>query len=455
MNWKNLLVALAVAAFGAGVFAVGLSTGPDTVLGKRAPIRKVVLVTIDTLRADRLSSYGYHRPTTPHIDAWARGSTLFERATVPAPWTAPSMASLISGRYPAETGVFTNRSALKSGLNSLGELFTEAGVKTAWFNTNPVLMLQRPGFRTGFQDVAPSGKLPAKMPYSKLEPSVFEWLDENSNEDFFLWIHNMDPHSPPTEGNPYHQQKEWKAYDGEVRLVDDSMQRLLKKLESLGLSDEVLLVFTADHGEAFSEHQLPGHQNVIYDEVLHVPLIVRYPGMGNGGRISEPVELVDVYQTIVDLAQLPSVPGVRGESLVPLIEGRAKARTNEFSYHSRYYMGHIEQHHLAIRDRRYKLIVKVPYDAKGAKPGALLRQKPDWSLDKPGTTLELYRYEDDPREKFNLIFSGAEPGVVDKLKNEILRWRDSVLGSSVGENQDRVIDEKTRETLRKLGYEAD
>lgn len=452
MKRRSLIVVVALAAVAAAAIFV-LSSAPPAVLGERAPLRKVILVTIDTLRADRLSCYGYHRPTTPNIDAWAEEAVLFERATVQAPWTAPSMASLITGRYPVETGVYTNRSALRSNLSSLAELFTGAGVKTAWFNTNPVLMLQRPGFRVGFQHVEPQGKLAAKLPYSQIEPSVLEWLEKNGDDEFFLWIHNMDPHSPPTEGNPYHETQEWKGYDGEVRLVDDAMGGLFETLKSLGLWDEVVLIFTADHGEAFSEHQLPGHQNVIYDEVLHVPLIVSYPGMGRAGRVSEPVEVLDLYKTIVDLSQLPLVPGVRGESLVPLIEGSATMRDREYSFHSRYYLTHLDQHHLAIRDRRYKLIAKVPYDSDGAKPGAVVKEKPTWTLDEPGVTLELYRYEDDQREKLNLIFSGAEPGVVEKLEKALLDWRDSVLESEAGRLEKRELDEKTLETLRQLGYE--
>lgn len=435
------------------VVMFAIPSQPAVVHGKRRPIRKVVLVTIDTLRSDRLSTYGYKRPTTPKIDAWAKRALVFERATVQAPWTAPSMASMSTGRYPVETGVYTNRSALKSNLSSLAEVFSAAGIKTAWFNTNPVLMLQRPGFRTGFDDVQPAKKLGQKLPYSQLEPAVFKWLEANADKDFFLWIHNMDPHSPPTEGNPFHEQPAWRGYDGEVRLVDTAMGRLFEKLESLGLQDEVLLIFTADHGEAFSEHQLPGHQNVIYDEVLHIPLIIRYPGMSTIGRTREPVELIDVYRTILDLAELPVAQGVRGESLVPILDGSSETRDSQFSYASRYYLQHLGQHHLAVRDRKYKLIAKVPYDTpQGVKPGAVIQKKPQWGLDEPGVTLELYDYAEDPGEKVNLIFNGGDPKVVEKLEASILAWRDRVLGSTGGREQKREIDDATRETLRQLGY---
>ncbi len=453
---KLLGAVLGITVVGVAATFIALPSQPTEVRGARAPLRKVILVTIDTLRADRLGTYGYPKDTSPNIDAWAKKALVFERATVPAPWTAPSMASLITGRYPAETGVYTNRSGLKSNLSSLAETFSAAGVATAWFNTNPVLMLQRPGFRVGFDHFEPSGKLAAKLPYSQLEPAVFAWLDEHANQDFFLWIHNMDPHSPPTEGNPFHESREFLGYEGEVRLVDLSMRRLLDKLQALGIADQVVLVFTADHGEAFSEHQLPGHQNVIYDEVLHVPLIVQYPGMANIGRTDEPVELLDLYRTILDLADLPIPADARGESLVPILESRAQRRSSDYAFHSRYYLEHLGQHHLAVRNRDYKLIAKVPYDVpEGKRHGHLLREKPQWALDQPGLTLELYKYSEDPRETKNLIFNGGDPAVVEELERSLLEWRDSVLGSNVGKTEERVIDESTKETLRKLGYGGD
>ena len=428
------------------------------------PIRKVVLITIDTLRADRLSSYGYKRPTSPHIDALARRGVLFERAMAQAPWTGPSMASVLTGLYPAETGVLTNNSMLYravrkyESLETLPKVFAAAGIPSAWFNTNPVLMWNKVGFRGGFSRVVPSAAPKDKIPYSRVESSALDWLDQHADGDFFLWIHNMDPHAPPTEGNPYFKDKKWRVYDAEIRLVDDAIGRLLEKLEDLGISEEVLLIFTADHGEAFSEHMLPGHQNVIYDEVLHVPLIIRYPGMGEPRRLSEPVELVDLYRTIADLADLPVAKGVRGESLVPLIKGQRIQRNRRYSFHSRYYVDKVALHYLAVRDAEHKLIVRVPYGEREGRrrhDGHL----PRWQLRRPGTSIELYNYATDKREKVNLIFFGGESSVVERLTAELLRWRDG-LGArtrKVVEEQPEAakVDDAALETLRKLGYEVE
>jgi arylsulfatase A-like enzyme len=444
---------IAAVAVLAAIIAAAVVGRPGVVLGGRAPIRKIVLISIDTLRADHLSSYGYAKKTTPRIDAFAEDALLFERATAPAPWTSPSMAAMITGRYPLETEVYTNQNHLKPGMNSLADTLAKAGLATAWFNTNPVLMLGNSAFREGFSHVEPAARFTAKLPFSKLEPSLHSWLEQHAGGDFFLWLHSMDPHSPPTEGNPYHQDKQWNTYEGEIRLVDDAMGRLFDKLRALGIWDETLVIFTADHGEAFSEHMLPGHQNVIYDEVLHVPMIIRGPGMVKPGRTDEPVELIDLYRTIIELAQIEVPAGVRGESLVPILEGRATRRQQDFSFHSRYYLKALGQHYVAVRDREYKLIARVPFEVDPTVN--MMQQRPTWSLDQPGTTFELYRWADDPREKVNLIFFGADPGVAERLKGALLAWRDRLVGRTT-ETTDTAIelDDKTREALRKLGYDG-
>ncbi len=454
MMWNSA----AGVATGRGVLAWALCLaclvgGSSIAAAGPAPVRKIVLISIDTLRADRLGCYGYGRPTSPRLDAFAQEAMLFERATVPAPWTAPSMAAMITGRYPYETGVYTNQNSLNAGFGSLAETLKEAGFSTAWFNTNPVLMLGATHFKSGFDRVEPPQRMPTKLPYSKVEASVHSWLEDNAAKDFFLWIHDMDPHSPPTEGNPYHKDKTWHVYDGEVRLVDDSMGRLFDKLKSLGIWDEVLVIFTSDHGEAFSEHMLPGHQNVIYDEVLHIPLIVRYPGMKRTGRSSELVEITDLYRTIADLAQVDVPSSVRGESLVPILEGRTDKRKQGYAFHSRYYVKPLGLHYLAVRNREYKLIARVPIEGESGR--RMVHHAPTWSLDQPGSTFELYRYTEDPGELKNLIFFGADPGVADGLKSELLNWRDLITGRQPATEPVTVeLDEKTRDTLRRLGYDG-
>jgi choline-sulfatase len=421
-------------------------------------VSQIVLVTIDTLRADRLGAYGYTRkPTSPSLDSWAKDAALFERAFAQAPWTVPSLGSLMTGFYPIEAGVYTNRAHLDPDFTTLAQLFSQQGFRTASFNTHYLLLNGYGGFRRGFADVHPSLGEPEddrihKIPFARVEPELMRWLDRHANEKFFVWIHDMTPHEPESEDNPYLQDPDWDAggdwrpYDPEVRWMDDMFGRLLSKLQALGIAERALIVFTADHGEAFLEHGLPGHQNVIYDEVLRVPLILSYPGMPRAGRIAEPVELIDLFRTICELAGLDAPAAARGESLVPIVEGKREARRRPFSFHSRYHFEH-GQHHLAVRDREWKLIVKTPESSQ--RP----QDRPEWGLFAPGTAFELYNFARDPGEEDNLIDEYADVAL--RLAQSLWAWKqrgDAQL--LVGPKRaPAVLDQGTREALRALGYE--
>jgi arylsulfatase A-like enzyme len=411
--------------------------------------RQVVLITIDTLRFNRLGLYGYReRPTSPILDAWSAGTVVFDRATAPAPWTVPSLGALHTGRYPAEVGAYTNFDAIHPDFTTLAELFHARGFATASFNTHALLVRARGGFRQGFDTVYPSHVQPIvegehKMPFADTEPHLMAWLEAHAHEPFFVWIHDMDPHLPPTSGNPYLDAPGWTRYDAEVRWTDEAVGRILAKLRALGLGDDLLVVFTADHGEAFGdEHGLIGHQDVMYDEVLRIPLLVRYPAMGAPRRIAEPVELIDLYPTIVELAGLPLPAGTRGESLVPLLSGGRAERTTPYAYHARYFFedGH---HWLAVRDREWKLLARTPDLASGGAE----RAAPRWSLDDPATYFELYRIADDPDEAHDLF--EQHPEQVARLRQLLARW-----GESVAQGPTRPeLDAATHEALRALGYE--
>jgi arylsulfatase A-like enzyme len=421
--------------------------------------RKVVLITIDTLRADRLGVYGYERaPTSPVLDGWAKSAVLFERAFSQAPWTVPSLGSLFTGRFPVEAGVYTNRGGITPDLATLPELFRRQGFETASFNTHALLVNQSGGFRRGFREVFPDAIRPEKrgqhkIPWTDTEPHLMRWLEEHAGEErFFLWIHDMDPHAPPTAGNPYLDKPGWHAYDAEVRWVDEAIGRILAKLDALGIRDELLLVFTADHGEAFGEHGFRGHQDVMYDEVLRVPLILSYPGVERGLRIAQPVPLIDLFATIAELAGLPLPAGTRGESLVPLIERRRGPRRRH-QFHSRYHFedGH---HELAVRDDDWKLLLKTPPQSSDGNVRASARERasPTWSLDAPGTRRELFHWSHDRDEKANVL--ADRPEVVARLEAVLWAWWRRV-SAHPGERRREApeLDAAGQEALRALGYE--
>ena len=411
--------------------------------------KQVVLITIDTLRFDRLGLYGYtRRPTSPNLDAWAGETVVFDHATAAAPWTLPSLGALHTGRYPAEVGTYTNADGIHPDFTTLAELFHARGVATASFNTHALLIGARGGFRQGFDTVYPQKVKPIvkgehKMPFSDTEPHLIEWLKAHAHEPFFVWIHDMDPHLPPTTGNPYLKTPGWQRYDAEVRWVDEAVGRILATLREIGLGDDLLVVFTADHGEAFGdEHGLIGHQDDMYDEVLRVPLLVKYPGMGPPRRIAEPVELIDMYATIAELAGLPLPEGTRSESLVPLLSGLRPLRVKPYAFHARYFFED-GRHWLAVRDREWKLLARTPdRDRARVQKGA-----PSWSLDDPATYFELYRISIDPGEQHDLF--DEHPEQVARLQQLLSDWGDQVAQGPTRPE----LDDATREALRALGYE--
>jgi arylsulfatase A-like enzyme len=426
-----------------------LSSLAYTVLRWRAEVnwrpRQVLLITIDTLRADRLGCYGYSaRATSPNIDALARQSVVFDRAYAAAPWTIPSLAALHTGRYPVEVGAYTNSDVLSADATTLAELFQRRGFATANFNTHALLVAERTGFRRGFSTVAPQHLVPLqqgehKASFAQTEPALMTWLAEHAREPFFLWIHDMGPHLPVTAGNPYLTEPGWTRYDAEVKWTDELVGRVLRKLAAFGVGDDLLIVFTADHGEAFGdEHGLTGHQDVMYDEVLRVPLLIGAPKF-QPRRVDAPVELVDVFSTIAALTDLPVPAGVRGESLVPLLDNTAPSRQRPYAFHMRFFFEADSRHWLAVRDRDWKLLAKVEDRGHDGPPG--------WRVDDPKTYFELYRVSDDPGEQRDLF--DANPEQVSRLAGVLTEWTAAL--NRKPERQE--LDDATREHLRALGYE--
>ncbi len=432
-------------ALGVGITA-GVSSA-RTQLNHVPNARKIVLFTVDTLRADRLGCYGYQdAPTTPALDTWSRDAVLFERAYAPAPWTVPSLAALFTGRYPIETGAFTNETGIGEGFRTLPELLREAGYITASFNSHAVLLEPEMGFRRGFDQVSPENyevvlEGEHKIAFSTVEPDLMRWLDENADKDFFLWIHDMDPHHPETPGNPYLEDPSWTTYQAEIRGMDEAFARVVRRLQALGVWDDVLFIFTADHGEAFDEHGLVGHQNVMYDEVLRIPLLINYPRAFAGSRVRDLADLLDVRATILDMARITPPERERGESLVDLLRGSPLRQHRENLFHSRYFFED-GRHELAVRDRWWKLLARTP-------PGEdrLGETLPTGTLDSESWTLELFNLSTDPLERENL--TAEYPVVVRKLTSAIEDWDNS---NDVPIDPAPRLDESDLEMLRNLGY---
>lgn len=351
----------------------------------RKPARpNVILISIDTLRADHLGCYGYGKPTSPHLDSLAGAGTLFERAHSTTSWTLPAHMALMTGLPDDLHEVVYDVVGLDPRRTMLAECFERAGYRTAGFHGGPYLDAFF-GFGRGFMEYENCGTqmygddqraagasldpaaqnllLAAKERESHrvqtaavIERSAEAFLERRADEDrpFFLFLHHWDVHhdfAPPEADGRLFAQGYPRAdldvsnlphnpaihagmapedfayllgcYDGEIHWVDRQIGKLRAKLEELGLADDTLIVVTADHGEEFLEHGQKGHRNNLHDESLHVPLILAGPGVRKGVRVPEQVRLFDVMPTILDLAGLPPVPDCYGVSLRPLLEGDA------------------------------------------------------------------------------------------------------------------------------------
>ena len=301
----------------------------------------VLLITIDTLRWDRLGCYGDSRAATPVIDALARRGTRFETAVAHTPLTAPSHASILTGLTPLRHGVRDNGAfVLPPELPTLGSTFGGAGYTTAAFVSGYPLH-RRYGFASGFgtyDDAFPRGASQGSHVYVERRADdttarVIAWLDAQraagpgtgagaGAPPWLLWVHYFDPHAAYEPPGEFAARFAGRPYDGEVAFVDAQVGRLLGHLERLGDLERTLVVVTADHGESLGEHNEETHGVFVYDATLRVPLIVAGPGAASG-RVSPVVARgVDLLPTIVDLAGLVPPARLDGRSLRPALEGR-------------------------------------------------------------------------------------------------------------------------------------
>jgi len=457
-----------------------------------SPPRRVVLISIDTLRADRLGCYGYERPTSPNIDALATRGARFEHAQVHRGSTWPSLTSLLTGKYPVTHGVRKNAEMLSADHLFLSEMLESHGFETAAFLANMTRAPNR-GFGTKvvYNDPALSQ---ADWDRAATEDAL-AWVEEHRDDPFFLWVHYMDPHKPYTpepefdrfsaglsfevpedferpdrsarkaargdrsELDEYLQYVMGRGvdlseeevayvdalYDGEITAVDHEVGRLLEGLSRLGLDDETLLVLTSDHGEElYDRNHYFYHAASVYEGVLRVPLVVRWPGVVEPGRVIDTlVESVDIVPTALDALGLEPESGVEGVSLVPLLRGDGERPRDTALAEWAEKMSLKERRPIyTVRRGRYKLIHN-PDDVDPDIP-PFKSYGTVFPIDK----LELYDLRSDPLEQRNL--AAAEPEKV----AELLR----VLGAFVathGDGGDAVMSMESIIEAVILGYQLE
>jgi arylsulfatase A-like enzyme len=434
----------------------------------------LVILMIDTLRADRLRAYGYAAAKTPHIDALAAAGTRYAHAFAQASWTRPSVATILTGQYPSSHGAVHKADILPDRVETLAELLQRAGYHTTAFannaNVTPAFNFQQ-GFDE-FHYLAPSLFFWADEPAAQLafygglrllrerffarrvdvhnyyQPAevvtreVKSWLDQRASatRPFFAFIHYMDPHDPyfvhPYNGEGYARvanpnppgdvaEKYSRLYDGEIAYLDQHLGALFDDLKRRGLWERTLIALTADHGEEFQEHGGWWHGTTLYDEQIHVPLIVKPAGRGAGRVVEEFATSLDIAPTLLAAAGAPASPTMQGHVL-PLNGGPAPSRQSVFAEED--LEGNVLQ---AVRTREWKLISANPGNPRGLAPE------------------ELYEVARDPGERQEVL--GKSPAQAEMMRAE--------LGKSVvearahaGASEQAGTDAATHERLRALGY---
>jgi arylsulfatase A-like enzyme/Tfp pilus assembly protein PilF len=292
----------------------------------------VLLVTIDTVRADRLGCYGGQGALTPYLDALARSGTRFERALSPAPLTLPSHASIMTGLVPRRHGVRDNTGfLLQDSIPVLAERLRAAGYRTVAFVSAAVLD-RRLGLARGFDTYDDDVRVGAREAFgyqeraaSQTTRAVLAHADELT-PPFFLWVHYYDPHLPYVPPEPFKTRFAGRPYDGEIAFVDWELGGVLSAARRK--TGSLLTIVVGDHGEGLGDHGEESHGALLYQATQHVPMIFTGPGVPGGATVRDNVGLVDIAPTVLDLLGLPPLPGADGRSLAPALRGTEPAVTD-------------------------------------------------------------------------------------------------------------------------------
>ena len=396
----------------------------------------VILITIDTVRADHTGPYGATSLQTPTLDALARDGIVFERAISQVPLTWPSHAVILTGTYPFQNGVqdFTGE-PLDPRFRSVAQIFKQQGYATAAVVSSFVLDRSW-GLARGFDfyDDAFSPEAFVKRDLALVDRRANEsvdhalaWLRKNPRRPFFFWLHLYDPHSPYDPPEPFRTQYKSNPYDGEISYADNQLGRLIAWLKERQLYDRSLIVVLSDHGESLGDHGEQEHGFFVYNSTVHVPLIVKPPAASGfrRGRVSRPVETVAVAPTLLVLAGLGNAAAKQFRS--PALLGQQPAENQESAYSETSY----------------------PFSSFGWSPLHAIENSRYHYIESPEP--ELYDLVADPEEKHNLV--QQQTAVVSVLKEKLQQLQhDNPFVSGQAGNTGITAD--AQEKLRALGYVA-
>ena len=307
-------IASCASLLGAAFLAIACSKPAPRVPAARP---NLLLVTIDTVRADHLGAYGYAAAETPNLDRLAREGVRFDQASSAVPLTLPSHATILSGLLPPHHGLRNNGGGrLPEGDATLATRLSAAGYRTAAF-VGAFVLDHRFGLNRGFEtyddevprDPDAPGALEAERPGSVVVDRALAWLSQSDSRPFFAWVHHYDAHAPNDPPEPFRSRHRDALYDGEIASVDFQVGRLLEGIAREGKAASTIVAVAADHGEALGEHGELTHGFLLYEPTLHVPLILRGPRLSAGRVVRTPVSLVDLAPTLEGLLALPPGSG--------------------------------------------------------------------------------------------------------------------------------------------------
>lgn len=439
----------------------------------QSPPRNVLLISIDTLRADHISCYGYFKPTTPAIDRLAHEGTMFTQNLAQRGQTWPSLTSILTSMYPQIHGVRENGQILDASIWTIAQYLQANDFATAAFLSNMHRAPHR-GFDLKF--LANTTK-DQGLRDRQVSNAAMNWIRKNRNRPFFAWIHFLSPHKPYFPPSPFRERfGSWpppegldasketldeiilnktplsqdelgfviSQYDGEIALVDSLVSEVLAGLEELGLQDHTLVILTADHGEElFQHHHYCYHSCSIYDSVLRVPLIFRLPHVVPSSKsVATVVESIDIAPTLFDFLGISLPSTFEGKSLKPLIVQDFDEIPVPFLAFSE-----IKEDIASIRTAHWRYIANpnrarlddfTPYSSVDdeRRNGYAIQEQ------------ELYDLRNDPDEMQNLAFTPHGREIIESLKPRLAAWR--AQGSATAPQEE--MDPATLEELRSLGY---
>jgi len=435
----------------------------------------VILISIDTLRADHLGCYGYKRDTSPHIDKFASEGALFMNSFSTSPWTLPSHVSIMTSLYGIHHQVYYSGEKIAPSVLTLADLCRKNGFFTCAFTGGGFVSAQY-GFAKGFDAYYEGRGGVFHMNSAELIYDSFSnWVDNNRGKRFFLFLHTYQTHNPYVCPHPHNtlfldEDAQWKhinflgylggkpgiyktlpeterknavgLYDGEISYLDENLiGPLVSKLKETGLYEKTMIIFTSDHGEEFFDHKAWDHGHSLYNESIRVPLIIKFPEDNfSGVKIPYTISLVDIMPTILEEVGIECPDTFfDGKSLFPLLKGREKGhRTFLADIGANVLNSHIPQK-ISMNKGKYKLILNKEFSQEDL--GYFIAPPPET------VQIELFDLLNDFKEENNI--AEKNPG----LTNAILQKINDIYSQAKKRNSEKTeIDEKLKEQLKALGY---